>query len=40
MNLINQSAIIWGEAPCDKEKAIKWIEKGGRTCYRSEDKII
>lgn len=40
MNLINQSATVWGETPYIKEEAILWIERAGRTCYRSEDKII
>jgi thymidylate synthase (FAD) len=40
MKLVNQKSNIWGEVPTNKEKAILWIESAGRTCYRSEDKIV
>lgn len=40
MKLIDQCSRLWGETPYTKEEAILWIEKAGRVCYRSEDKII
>jgi thymidylate synthase (FAD) len=40
MNLKHQKAIIWGQTPSSKEDAILWIEKAGRVCYKSEDKIV
>lgn len=40
MNFKDQSSSVWGETPTDKEEAILWIERAGRTCYRSEDKIV
>ena len=40
MNLIEQKSKIWGETPYTKEEAVQWIEKAGRVCYRSEDKIV
>ena len=40
MNLIEQKSTVWGETPYTKEEAILWIERAGRVCYRSEDKII
>jgi len=40
MELINQKSIIWGQTPSDKNESILWIERAGRTCYRSEDKIV
>ena len=40
MQLIEQGANVWGECPSGANDAILWVEKAGRTCYRSEDKII
>jgi len=40
MKLIEQMSTYWGECPTDRDEAIIWIENAGRTCYRSEDKII
>ena len=40
MKLIEQSSEVWGECPTNKEEGILWIERAGRVCYRSEDKII
>ncbi len=40
MKLIDQSATVWGQTPCDIEESILWIERAGRVCYRSEDKIV
>lgn len=31
---------MWGETPYTKDAAINWIERAGRNCYRSEDKIV
>lgn len=39
MKLIEQSHKIWGIVPTEFDKAIEWIEKAGRTCYDSLDKI-
>lgn len=40
MNLIEQREVVWGETPYTKEESVLWIEKAGRVCYRSEDKIV
>ena len=40
MKLIKPESKIWGECPTSIDEAILWIEKAGRICYRSEDKII
>jgi len=40
MNLIEQSSKVWGETPYTKEESVSWIERAGRVCYRSEDKIV
>ena len=40
MQLIEQEATVLGECPSDIEEAILWIEKAGRVCYKSEDRII
>ena len=40
MKLIVQSVNVWGEVPQEKNEAILWIERAGRTCYRSEDSIV
>jgi thymidylate synthase (FAD) len=40
MKLKDQSSNIWGQTPSDSKDAILWIERAGRTCYRSEDKIV
>lgn len=39
MELENQSYKIWGRCPNNPHDALKWIEKAGRTCYNSFDKI-
>jgi thymidylate synthase (FAD) len=39
MELIKQSHKIWGRCPSDVQNALKWIERAGRVCYTSEDKI-
>jgi len=39
MELIKQSHKIWGRCPSDVQEALKWIERAGRICYASEDKI-
>jgi thymidylate synthase (FAD) len=39
MELIKQSHKIWGRCPSDMQGALKWIERAGRVCYASEDKI-
>jgi len=39
MELIKQSHKIWGRCPSDVQNALKWIERAGRVCYASEDKI-
>ncbi len=40
MKLLTQKSEIWGECPTTLDDAIRWIERAGRICYRSEDKII
>ncbi len=40
MRIAHPSTKIWGECPTNEEEAILWIERAGRVCYRSEDKII
>jgi len=40
MILKDQEVRVWGQTPCSKKESINWIEAAGRTCYRSEDKII
>ena len=40
MKLIEQSHEIWGETPVLLNESISWIERAGRVCYRSEDKIV
>lgn len=40
MKIIEQSHNVWGECPTSIEEAILWIERAGRVCYRSEDKIV
>ncbi len=39
MKLIEQSVDVWGEAPLDFSDSLEWIERAGRTCYNSLDKI-
>jgi len=39
MELIKQSHKIWGRCPSDVQGTLKWIERAGRVCYASEDKI-
>jgi len=40
MKIANQISTIWGECPSDRKSGVKWIERAGRICYRSEDKIV
>jgi len=40
MKIIEQNGIIWGETPYTKDDAVLWIERAGRVCYRSDDKIV
>lgn len=40
MKIVTQKTEVWGECPTTLEGAIPWVERAGRTCYRSEDKII
>ena len=40
MKIIEQGHEIWGDCPSHIDHAIQWIERAGRVCYRSEDKII
>ena len=40
MKIIKQSSDVWGETPYTIAESILWIERAGRTCYRSEDKIV
>ncbi len=39
MKLIKPSVEFFGAVPTDYDSVIKFIEKAGRTCYKSEDKI-
>ena len=39
MKIIKPSVEFFGAVPTDYESALKFIEKCGRTCYKSEDKI-
>lgn len=39
MKIVKPSIEFWGEVPTDYDSAIRFIEKAGRTCYKSEDKI-
>ena len=40
MKIVEQSCKVWGECPDNREEAILWIEKAGRNCYKSHDKIV
>ncbi len=40
MQLVKQTSKVWGECPSAFNESILWIEKAGRVCYRSEDKIV
>ena len=40
MELLNPYVKLWGRVPLNAFDQILWIERAGRTCYRSEDKII
>lgn len=40
MDIVEPSINVWGEVPYTEDESILWIEKAGRTCYRSEDKIV
>ena len=39
MQLTEQSTILWGQTPHNPKQMCRWMEKAGRTCYKSEDKI-
>jgi thymidylate synthase (FAD) len=39
MKLINSSVEVWKQKGYDVENILKHIEKCGRVCYKSEDKI-
>ena len=39
MKIIKPSVEFFGEVPTDYENILRFIEKAGRTCYKSEDKI-
>ena len=39
MKIISPSVEFYGAVPTDYEGALRFIEKAGRTCYKSEDKI-
>lgn len=39
MRIINPEVQWLGEAPTSPEAALSWIERAGRTCYKSEEKI-
>lgn len=39
MRLINQSVEQWGACPSDLIGTMRWLERCGRVCYKSEDKI-
>jgi len=39
IKVIKQSHEIWGECPTDFVEAMKWIERAGRICWQSEEKI-
>ncbi len=39
MKLIKQSYKIWGRCPTEPKEALRWIERAGRVCYASEDKL-
>ena len=39
MKIIKPSVEFFGAVPTDYDSAIRFIEKAGRTCYKSEDKI-
>lgn len=39
MEIIEPSVDVWGEIPLDLLSTLKWIERAGRTCYDSLDKI-
>jgi thymidylate synthase ThyX len=40
MKILTPESTLWGECPTNVDDAILWIERSGRICYRSEDKII
>lgn len=39
MKIIEQSAQVWGETPLEFQPALERIERAGRKCYQSLDKI-
>lgn len=39
MKAIEQSHNLWGICPNGFTKSLEWIERAGRVCYKSEDKI-
>lgn len=39
MQIVDQGHKIWGRCPSNPLEAIRWIERAGRVCYNSENKI-
>lgn len=39
MEMLGQRCVFWGETPYSFDETLKWIEKAGRTCYDSLEKI-
>jgi len=39
MRIAEQTSTIWGETPTDYEGSLKWIERAGRTCYNSSERM-
>lgn len=39
MRVVKPQVEFWGEVPTDCTGSLAWIEKAGRVCYKSEDKI-
>lgn len=39
MEIVKQDYEIWGKCPLSYTEGLHWIEKAGRTCYKSDDKI-
>lgn len=39
MELLSQKVDVWGQVPLDLESTLKWIERAGRGCYDSLNKI-
>jgi thymidylate synthase (FAD) len=39
MKLVLQNSVLYGQTPTDPIEMCRWIEMGGRTCYKSESQI-